>query len=86
MGAAPLFVPTGQAIEQSQLTAFMRFCAERTGGGFPDWPSFHAFSVARYRDFWRCLVDWAELELLGDREPVCDGTCWRRRASSPALA
>jgi acetoacetyl-CoA synthetase len=73
MGAAPLFVPTGQAIEQSQLTAFMRFCAERTGGGFPDWPSFHAFSVARYRDFWRCLVDWAELELLGDREPVCDG-------------
>ncbi|HXX66635.1 MAG TPA: acetoacetate--CoA ligase [Polyangiaceae bacterium] len=68
-----LFEPERSAVESSQLTAFQHFCSSAVGTPLDDWAEFHAFSVRRFRDFWKLFTRWAPIELDGDAETVCDG-------------
>src|SRR5918912_2496278 len=69
--ASRLARPGHAAAEGTQLTAFMRFCEERTGRQFADHASFDAFSVREFRAFWRMFLDWSGLLHEGSAEPVC---------------
>lgn len=66
-----LWRPSAQAATTSQLADFQRHCTTIAGHDFPDWAGFHAWSIARPRDFWSAFVDWARLDLSGDRSVVC---------------
>src|SRR3954468_2647961 len=69
----PIHIPDPAVAAASTLTAFMRFCEQRTGLQFSDQAHFHAFSVADYRIFWRLFLHWSDLITEGDSEPVCAG-------------
>lgn len=57
--------------EETDLEGFVRFCEERTGERFADPQAFHAFSVERYRDFWRFFLEWVNPMCEGTPEPIC---------------
>lgn len=69
--SGPIFVPSKHQISASPLTAFMRHCARLTGYDFPDQNAFHQFSIAESERFWRLLLQWSNLAMEGDVEPVC---------------
>jgi acetoacetyl-CoA synthetase len=62
--------------EESQLSAFVEFCENRTGAAFGDPQELHSFSVERYRDFWALFLEWSDPLRSGEAEPVCtDDRC-----------
>ena len=69
----PLFVPAGEAVARSQMTAFMRHCEAATGQTFPDYWTFDKFSAAEFRAFWREFLCWSSLPHDGETDPVCVG-------------
>jgi acetoacetyl-CoA synthetase len=79
VGAAPIATepvcrPSPERTAASQMSAFavalQAHCGETPG----DYPALHALSVAQYRTFWRCFVEWCEgLDYAGEPEPVCVG-------------
>lgn len=68
-----LFEPERSAIDSSQLTAFQRFCGRAVDVPLDDWAQMQAFSVRRYREFWKLFAQWAPIELIGDIDTVCEG-------------
>ncbi|HEV2858925.1 MAG TPA: acetoacetate--CoA ligase [Solirubrobacterales bacterium] len=61
---------------ETELESFVRFCEARLGARFADPQAFHAFSVERFRDFWRLFLEWTDPPRDGDPEPVCsDDRC-----------
>lgn len=88
----PIFTPSAQAVERSQMTAFIRYCTAATGTRFEssagqiDARAFHTFSVREFRRFWRLFLDWSELAVSGEREPVCIGEDCERAQFFPALS
>src|SRR3954454_14081586 len=58
---------------KTQHRGFVEFCEERTGCTFARPQELHAFSVERFREFWRLFLEWADPARGGDPEPVCDG-------------
>lgn len=69
----PLYRPGPAEITDSQLTAFMRHCAEQTGLEFETQESFYRFSVEEYRRFWTLFLDWSGIVYEGLAEPACVG-------------
>jgi len=57
--------------EETAFENFVRFCEARSNERFADPQAFYAFSVERYRDFWRLFLEWADPVREGDPEPVC---------------
>ncbi len=61
----PIWEPSPEAVQRSQLTDFMR--------GFADYATLHRWSVASFRDFWSRFLAWSGLRYEGDPSVVCDG-------------
>ena len=73
---APIFTPGPAVVAASQMTAFTRFCAARTGHRFADHGAFHRFSVGDFRLFWRLFLEWSGLPCEGGVIPACtDDRC-----------
>ncbi|WP_243373320.1 acetoacetate--CoA ligase [Microvirga solisilvae] len=68
-----IFRPTEATIFASQITAFMSYCAARTGLSFRDPEAFYRFSVAEFRTFWRLFLDWSGIIHEGIADQVCVG-------------
>jgi acetoacetyl-CoA synthetase len=61
---------------ETDLESFVQFCEARLGIRFSDPQAFQAFSVERFRDFWRLFLEWADPQVDGEPEPVCtDDRC-----------
>ncbi len=58
----PLWEPTAQDRERTEMTRFMRFAGERRGRAFADYDELWRWSVAELEEFWACI--W---ELRGAR-------------------
>ena len=56
---------------KTQLSEFVEYCERETGRGFSGPQDFHAFSVERFRDFWRLFLEWSDPPRSGDSEPIC---------------
>lgn len=67
------FVPEPRTIARSQMMQFQRYCEEQTGLSWPDYPSFHRFSVHEFRRFWELFATWSDIRMAGNRQPVCEG-------------
>jgi acetoacetyl-CoA synthetase len=57
--------------EETELETFVQFCEARLDERFADPQAFYAFSVERFRDFWRLFVEWVDPLRAGELEPVC---------------
>lgn len=69
-------VIVSSAKSETDLEGFVQFCEGRLEERFADPGAFHAFSVERFRDFWRLFVEWADPLREGELEPVCtDDRC-----------
>src|SRR4051794_13438672 len=61
---------------ETELESFVEFCEARLDARFADPQAFQAFSVERFRDFWRLFLEWADPLRDGESEPVCtDDRC-----------
>jgi acetoacetyl-CoA synthetase len=60
--AAPLWEPTVSAMEASEMAAFMRFAAQRTGRGFDGYDALHAWSIDDLSGFWSALWDFCAVK------------------------
>jgi acetoacetyl-CoA synthetase len=61
----PLWRPSAESLEKSNLTAFMRFLRRQYGAYFHDTGDLHAFSVRAPEVFWPAL--WDFLGFIGDK-------------------
>jgi len=82
--ANPTTVDPEEARE-SQLTDFIRYCEQRTGYHFSSHAEFEKFSIERYRHFWACFLDWAEIRYQGDPTRVCSSDVCEKAAFFPDL-
>ena len=57
----PLWQPSAQQVEDSNLTRFRRAVNERWGAGLGDYAALYHWSVERPDRFWRSLWDFAEV-------------------------
>ena len=55
----PVHVPSTSVIAKSRMTAFIRFCEERTGLALEDPQAFHRFSVTELSRFWSLFLAWS---------------------------
>jgi acetoacetyl-CoA synthetase len=58
---SPLWRPSADSIEASNLTAFRRFLRDREGTDFADYASLHTFSVDQPEAFWSAVWDFTGL-------------------------
>lgn len=64
----PLWTPSEEAGRTAPLTRFIAFCTERHGKDFPDYDSFHAWSVDESEHFWSAVWDFCDVRgRRGDR-------------------
>ncbi len=65
----PLWTPSQERIERSQMHAFGQRMAEKFGIE-SDWSSLWAWSVSRPEQFWPEMMRFAEIEFSGEPDPV----------------
>ena len=75
-GASPLWQPSPERIEASQLTAFMRAARASTGAALADYTALHQWSVADPAGFWRLV--WSFTDIIGEpgETTVVDAHRW----------
>jgi acetoacetyl-CoA synthetase len=56
---------------KSQWSDFLAQCSSETGRSYESPQDFHAFSIERFRDFWRLFLEWSDPLRSGDPDPVC---------------
>jgi len=69
----PLYVPSADEIGASQLSAFIRYCEERTGASFAEYAGFERFCIERSEAFWSLFLDWSGIGFDGSPRPALVG-------------
>jgi len=64
----PLWAPAQDVCENSAMSRFMGWCAERFGTQFAGYDAFHAWSVTERGDFWTAV--WEFCGVIGDRGAI----------------
>src|SRR5947209_1304146 len=72
-GCAPIYTPSAGTVADSQLSAFMDYCAGRAIQTFDSYESFDRFAIQKAEDFWSMLLHWSELLFEGDVAPAVVG-------------
>ena len=70
---APIFNPDPARFAVSQLAAFQKFCAVRTGLCFETYASFDDFAVQQSQLFWQLFLEWCDLPWSGNSNPAWQG-------------
>ena len=69
---APLWQPSPEQVERSNLTAFMRSVEADWGASVPDYPSLHRWSLEEPERFWCSLWDFADVRAQRRGERVLE--------------
>ena len=77
--------PVCQLVHESQLAKFIAYCERSTGLSFANYAAFEAFTINRFRTFWRLFLVWSNVICEGDREPVCAGDDCETAVFFPSL-
>ncbi|HEX8753122.1 MAG TPA: acetoacetate--CoA ligase [Solirubrobacterales bacterium] len=85
-GVEILWEPSPERVENSRLTAFIRWLETEQGLAFADYHQLWQWSVDELEDFWRAVWDFFEVQADGEREPVLasremPGAVWFPNAS-----
>ncbi len=83
--AEPIYDPSAAAIARSQLTDFRRYCETKAGVPLGSYDAFDRFAAREFRDFWALFLDWSQLPIEGDVDPVCVGDDVEQARFFPAL-
>lgn len=83
--ATPIFAPSAATIEASQLTAFIRFCAQLTGRSLADSRELYQLSVDELELFWQLFLSFSGLAWSGEASPVCTNECVETASFFPNL-
>jgi acetoacetyl-CoA synthetase len=67
-----LWEPSAEAIERSQMTAYMRWLASERGIGADDYASLWEWSVDELEEFWQTIWDYFHVEAGGEYSRVLD--------------
>jgi acetoacetyl-CoA synthetase len=78
-----LLAPDADVVAASQLSAFVAFCARRTGLSFGDQVAFHRFSTEDFRTFWALFSEWSKVLYEGSLDPVCESDAVERARFFP---
>jgi acetoacetyl-CoA synthetase len=62
--------PAPEAVERSQMTAFMRWAEARYGRSFDGYPELHRWSVTELEEFWGGIWEYFDLQADGDPSTV----------------
>jgi acetoacetyl-CoA synthetase len=71
VNSSPIFTPAAEAIEASQLTAFIQFCERATGRSICDSDKLYQLSIEDFRLFWKLFLLFSNLVWDGKAFPVC---------------
>jgi acetoacetyl-CoA synthetase len=85
-GVEMLWEPTPERVENSRMTAFIRWLEAERGLAFADYHQLWQWSVDELDDFWRAVWDFFDVQADGEREPVLasremPGAAWFPNAS-----
>jgi acetoacetyl-CoA synthetase len=69
----PLWTPSAEQVEKSQMTLFRRWCAERFGVDLPDHDAFHQWSIESRGDFWTAVWDYCGVKGERGERALIDG-------------
>jgi acetoacetyl-CoA synthetase len=81
----PIYTPPPERIERSQMTAFARFCSERSGRPLHSYQQLHAFSVREPASFWALLLEFSRLRWAGSATPALLGRTCEKATFFPGL-
>jgi len=81
----PLHAANPGRAAASQLGAFARFAAGRTGRALDDYASLHAFSVAEGSAFWSLFLEWSGVLASGSPAPALAGEAVETARFFPGL-
>jgi acetoacetyl-CoA synthetase len=71
-GAGPLWEPTVQDRERTEMTRFMRWVGERTGHAFADYGELWEWSVSEVEEFWAAVWEYCGVRASRPYEQVLD--------------
>ncbi len=69
-GMKPLWQPSRERVQSSQMTAFQRYVEDRYGRQFTDYASLHQWSVEHTNEFWGAVWDFCEVQATVGYEQV----------------
>ncbi|HWG75575.1 MAG TPA: acetoacetate--CoA ligase [Steroidobacteraceae bacterium] len=73
-------MPDLEALEATQLTAFIRYCEAAHARRFPQYRDFEQWSIAEPSAFWTSLLQWSGLRCEGALSPaITDERCEHAR-------
>lgn len=76
----PLWTPSDERIEATQLTAYKRWLEETRGLDLPGYSDLHEWSVTDLEGFWESLWEWFDVQADGTAPALADrrmpGTRW----------
>jgi acetoacetyl-CoA synthetase len=68
-----LWEPSADAVESSQMTAYMRWLASERGVQLDDYHGLWSWSVDHLEDFWESIWDYFDIQSSGERTSVLSG-------------
>ena len=71
-GAMPLWEPTAQDRERTEMTRFMRWAGERSGRTFADYGELWRWSVSEVEEFWAAIWEYCGVRASRPYERVLD--------------
>ena len=71
MSDSQVYLPADAAAARgSAMAEFARHCGSLAGSDLQEWSALQDWTLADPRRFWRAFIDWAEIDLQGEREPA----------------
>jgi acetoacetyl-CoA synthetase len=70
MNPERLWSPSKDRREKSHLHRFMQDASVAAGRDFVDYNDLHRWSIAKFPEFWRFLLDWSSILFEGQTEPA----------------
>jgi acetoacetyl-CoA synthetase len=68
----PLWQPSPELIQQTNMTRFIRFVNQKYGNNFQDYQGLYDWSVDRISDFWAAMWEFAEIKTSRTYNRVVD--------------
>jgi len=71
MSETPMWSPSEEKLNKTQILEFQRSIESRLGKEFSDYNEFHKWSVESAGDFWTELINFYEVKTTGEKSPAC---------------
>ncbi|MCA5005400.1 acetoacetate--CoA ligase [Sphingobacterium sp. WQ 366] len=70
--STPLWIPSREYTETSNIFKFKNYIEQRTNTKFSNYEDFHNWSINNLEDFWQSILDFFKVSYLGNYSKVLD--------------